>query len=49
MSCLGLILLFLAFPLIIGYYVGEKKNRSWRNLAFLMGAIGLILIIIRPS
>ncbi len=46
MAVLGGILIFLSLPLLIGYFVGEKKNRSWRNLGAIMLVIGLLIMII---
>jgi hypothetical protein len=46
MIILGLLLIFLSAPLLIGYFVGEQKNRSWRNLGFIMFGIGAVIAVI---
>lgn len=46
MAILGGALILLSLPLIIGYFVGEKKNRSWRNLGFIMLVIGILIMLI---
>jgi len=48
MVIFGGILVFLSLPLIIGYFVGEKKNNSWRNLGAIMLVIGILIMLI-PS
>jgi Na+/melibiose symporter-like transporter len=48
MKIFGGILIFLALPLIIGYFVGEKKNKSWRNLGLIMLVVGFVIFLI-PS
>lgn len=46
MSALGILLIVLALPLFIGYAISNKKNPMWRNLGFLLGAVGLIIIVL---
>jgi hypothetical protein len=45
MEILGGLIVFSSLPLLIGYFVGEKKNNSWRNLGVIMLAVGLLLIL----
>jgi hypothetical protein len=44
MAFLGIFLIVLALPLIIVYAISDKKNRLWRNLAILLGVVGIIII-----
>ena len=46
MIVFGGLLIVLALPLLIGYAVGEKKNKSWRNLGVLMLGIGAVIALI---
>lgn len=46
MTILGGILIVLAIPLLLGYFLGEKKNHSWRNLGVVMGAVGLLIVVL---
>jgi hypothetical protein len=46
MGILGGLLILLAVPLLLGYYIGEKKNQMWRNLGAIMGGLGLLIVII---
>lgn len=46
MIILGILLIVLSAPLLIGYFIGEKKNRSWRNLGFIMLGIGVVIAIL---
>ena len=46
MAILGGVIVFLSLPLLIGYFVGEKKNLSWRNLGVIMLVIGLVIMVI---
>ena len=46
MFILGLLLLLLAAPLLLGYFIGEKKNNSWRNLGLVMAAVGLLIMLL---
>jgi hypothetical protein len=46
MGILGGLLIFLSLPLLIGYFLGAKKNISFRNLGVLMFVIGLIVAVI---
>lgn len=46
MAFLGILLIILALPLIIVYAISDKKNKLWRNLAILLGAVGLIIILL---
>jgi len=46
MIVLGGLLIFLGVPLLIGYFVGEKKNKSWRNLGVIMAGLGLLIAVI---
>lgn len=46
MTILGSILMVLAAPLLLGYFIGEKKNKSWRNLGVIMGGLGLLIMAI---
>jgi hypothetical protein len=45
MAILGGLLIILAIPLLIGYAMGEKKNKMWRNLGAIMGVVGLLVIL----
>lgn len=44
MAFLGILLIILALPLIIVYAISDKKNILWRNLAILLGAVGIVII-----
>lgn len=46
MSVLGILLIILALPLLIGYGISEKKNQMWLRLGIIMGVIGVIIIIL---
>jgi mannitol-specific phosphotransferase system IIBC component len=46
MMVLGVLLIALSLPLLIGYFTGGKKNISWRNLGAIMAAIGVVIAII---
>jgi hypothetical protein len=46
MSIFGIGLLILGIPLLLGYFIGEKKNRSWRNLGLIMCGFGLLLVVL---
>lgn len=48
MFALGLLLIILALPLLIGYAISEKKNKMWLRLGIIMGAVGLVIMLI-PS
>jgi hypothetical protein len=45
MGILGVILVILAVPLLIGYAIGQKRNIMWRNLGLIMGLIGLLIVL----
>jgi drug/metabolite transporter superfamily protein YnfA len=45
MVVLGGLLIILAIPLLVGYFVGEKRNKSWRNLGAIMGIAGLLVML----
>jgi hypothetical protein len=46
MGICGGVLIFLSLPLLIGYFVGEKKNNSWRNLGVIMLGVGVLIVLI---
>lgn len=47
MAIFGISFVFIGLPLVIGYYIGEKKNSMWRNLGFITIAFGIILFFVR--
>ncbi len=46
MACIGWLLLFLGAPLLIGFFVGEKKNIMWRNLGMLLLGFGVLIMLV---
>jgi hypothetical protein len=46
MGILGGLLIFLALPLLIGYSISEKKNHTWLRLGLIMGAVGLLIVLL---
>ena len=46
MTYCGLGLVLLAAPLLLGYFIGEKKNRMWLNLGVIMGLVGIVIAIL---
>ena len=46
MFILGWLLIFLAAPLVIGYYLNEKKKGVWIRLAIVMIIVGLLLVLV---
>ena len=46
MIVFGFLLIILGAPLLLGYAIGEKKNRSWRNLGFILLGIGAVIAMI---
>ena len=45
MACFGALLITLGLPMLIGFFVGEKKNFMWRNLGLLLIAFGVLIMI----
>ena len=45
MGLMGILLIVLCAPLLIGYFIGEKKSIMWRNLGIVMGAVGLLIMV----
>ena len=46
MACLGGILVLLAAPLLIGYFVGGRKSAMWGNLGALMFLVGMVIVVV---
>jgi len=46
MAYCGLGLMILAAPLLIGYFIGEKKNRMWLNLGVIMALAGIAITVL---
>lgn len=46
MWVIGAVCIVLALPLLLGYFLGSRKNSMWRNLAILMIAVGIVLIVL---
>ena len=46
MSVLGILLIILCAPLLIGYAISEKKNQMWLRLGLIMGGVGIVIIIL---
>ena len=46
MACFGALLIALGLPLLIGFFVGEKKNVMWRNLGLLLIVSGVLIMIV---
>ncbi len=38
---LGVFLVLIGLPLILGWLIGGRKNAMWRNLGFITVAMGL--------
>ena len=46
MACFGALLIALGLPLLIGFFVGEKKNEMLRNLGLLLSLSGVLIMIV---
>lgn len=46
MGILGGLLIILALPLLIGYVIGSRKNQMWLRLGLIMGAVGIVIVVI---
>ena len=46
MYLLGILLLFLASPLLIIYFISENKNEPWKRLGILLAIVGILIILI---
>lgn len=43
---LGGVLIIIGLPLLFVYFIGGKKNITWRNLGLVPIALGLIIIVV---
>jgi len=46
MGLLGGLLVFLAIPLVIAYFISGSKKGSWLKLALLPTVIGVLIILL---
>ncbi len=45
MGVLGALLIVLATPLLIGYWLSNRKNPMWKRLGLLLVGAGVIIIV----
>jgi hypothetical protein len=42
---IGVVLVIIGLPLVLGYYIGGKKNVMWRNLGMITIGLGVFMMV----